>query len=102
MINRSNFMKSVWMQYRRTAFPGRPFDRKHFALCLTFMWKGERVRIQAERERRALAAQPVVVASPVRTAPMSEMERRIDGLKFLSTRYRIDLMEREIRAEYGA
>ncbi len=58
---------------------------------------------QAEREPQALAAKPVVSVriSDTAPAPMSAMEARIDGLKYLSTRYRIDLMEREIRAEYA-
>lgn len=105
MLNRSAFMKAVWSHYRRVAGPLSPFDRKLFADVLRFMWKPERARLQAERERQARAAEIVTcsgreqLAAPTR--PLTEMERRIDGLKYLSARYPVGRMEREIRAEYA-
>ncbi|WP_136625036.1 hypothetical protein [Aureimonas flava] len=93
-------MKSVWAHFRRVASPHRPFCRKLFSQVLAFMWKSERVRIQAAREAAVrVAATPIVVSAPAR--PLSPMEARIDGLKYLSARYRIDLMAAEIRAEYA-
>lgn len=100
MHNRSAFMKTVWQHFRRVANPRQAFCRKLFGEVLRFMWKGERVRLDAERERKApCRAAPIVVPAPAR--PLSEMEARIDGLKYLSARYRIDLMAAEIRAEYA-
>lgn len=100
MHNRSTFMRSVWQHFRRVANPRRPFDRKLFGEVLRFMWKSERVRLEAERERQArMAAAPIVSPAPAR--PLSEMEARIDGLKYLSARYPIGRMAAEIRAEYA-
>ncbi|WP_416356323.1 hypothetical protein ACLNGM_20170 [Aureimonas phyllosphaerae] len=101
MINRSTFMKSVWVHFRRVANPRQAFCRKLFAQVLAFMWKSERIRIQADRETAARRAQPVafIVQTPAR--PLSPTEARIDSLKYLSARYNISLMEREIRAEYS-
>lgn len=100
MLNRSTLMRDAWAHYRRVQIPGRAFDRALFGQVLAFIWKGARVRLQADREAAARrAAAPIVV--PVVDQPMTEMEVRIDGLKYLSARYRIDIMEREIRAEYA-
>lgn len=100
MHTRSTFMRSVWQHFRCVANPRQAFCRKLFAQVLAFMWKGERIRLDAERERQERRrAAPIVVAAPAR--PLSPMEARIDGLKYLSARYRIDLMERDIRAEYA-
>lgn len=102
MHNRSAFMRSVWQHFRRVANPRQAFCRKLFGEVLRFMWKSQRVRLEAERERQAnLQSQhsAVIEAAPAR--PLSPMEARIDGLKYLSARYRIDLMAAEIRAEYA-
>ena len=103
MQNRSAFMRTVWQHFRRVANPRQAFCRKLFAQVLAFMWKSERVRLDAERERRVnLQSQHSAVIEATPPRPLSEMEARIDGLKYLSARYAIGIMEREIRAEYAS
>lgn len=110
MVNRSDLMKAAWARYRQGARRFIKFDRIAFASALRIEWhcaQARARRLQRERDLYETAPAPAAVAKaekPVaitsEPAEMSEMERRIDGLKYLSTRYRIDLMERAIRAEY--
>lgn len=100
MYDRTDIMRRAWAHYRRVASPNRPFDRKLFGQVLAYTWKGARVRADAERERAARRAEaPVAVSAELR--PMSEMEARIDALKYLSFRYSAAAAEAAIRAEYA-
>ncbi|WP_427026571.1 hypothetical protein ACP4J4_20350 (plasmid) [Aureimonas ureilytica] len=109
MVNRSDLMKAAWVRYRQGARRFIKFDRIAFASALRIEWSCAQARARRlQRERDLYDAAPAAVAKvekPIvvtsEPAEMSEMERRIDGLKYLSTRYRIDLMERAIRAEYA-
>lgn len=104
MFNVSEIMRAAWAQYRRIAFKGRPFDRKLFADTLRFVWVGVRGRVAAERlqarrdEEKRIAFAAINPAAP---REMSEMERRIDALKYMPFRYSIAAAEAAIRAEYA-
>lgn len=103
MHNRTAIMKAAWSQYRSMQGPRQPFNRKLFADVLRFIWSETKRRAcnNAEAEaRRARAIADFARLPVVPLAPLSELEQRIDALKYLSFRHNIAAMERSIRAEY--
>lgn len=111
MVDRSKLMKAAWARYRQVAFKGRPFNADTFASVLRFEWKkakADAVYARVEAERVAVETKPRQlslfdgVALAAAPKPMSEMERRIDALKYLPFRYSASAAEAAIRAEYGS
>ena len=94
---RPAIMANAWAHYRDSRSSRMAFCRLAFDRCLRQAWTSAKMRAAYAAERREASPHLAPIAAPA----LSPMEQRIDALKYLSARYRIDLMEREIRAEYG-
>ena len=110
MFNRTAIMKAAWARYRAAYGTYKTFYRICFREALRIEWKAakyeaKRGQEQARRDREyaeRAKTRPVRFMGEIVEPPMSEMEARIDALKYLSFRYNIAAMERAIRAEYAA
>lgn len=100
-MHRSTIMKTAWFQYRQMTRYRVGFDRKLFADVLRFVWSEAKRREAAAAARRAREIEAFVSQPAASVALVSELEQRIDSLKYLSARYDIGRMALEIRAEHA-
>jgi hypothetical protein len=104
MYDRRAIMTASWARYR-AAYGTYAFKPAAFREALRIEWAIAKraARIAGEEAARRAAALERFNTSAVVVVPaMSEMEARIDALKYLPFRYDLAAAERAIRAEYAA